>query len=168
MAAATILSDILVSNQKPHGVQGVYPVLLDVTIPTSSLDDANDKVLLYKFPSNCRLWGLRVDFGDADTGGAPAAVVDISTATDTSGTVGSVLINDSTAAQSGANDDLDAGLLGIDVGGEYLMWHTITAAATGAAVSHKFYLLLSEYDTTLTHSTTVTSTRLAAPGEDVA
>ena len=168
MSAAVVLSDALVAS-RAHGHRdpvAAYPVVVSFPLATTNLDDSDDKVIFYKFPSNTIMWTLLAAVTDVDS--ATGLVWDLSTATATDGTVGSVLINDSTVGRSAGSDGLEAvNLGGLDVSGTYLMWHTSTAATTPVAGTATITMLLSAKPPTIAGVSSVSSTRLAAPGEEI-
>lgn len=91
------------------------------TIGTSQLDDADDITEFFTFPRNCRLWSLRVIAATALESGTPASEVDFK-AGDT------VLINNSQVLRANnSTDELDAGLIGVDVSGLTLKMAMVTA-----------------------------------------
>ena len=168
MAAAVVLSDTLV-NSRAHGHRdpvGAYPVVVSFPVATTQIDDTDDKTIFYEFPAKTLLWAARVTSTDIDT--ATGLVWDLSTATATDGTVGTVLINDSTVGRSAGSEGLESvDLGGVDVSDTYLMYHVATGATTPAAGTITVRMLLSPAPPTIVGVSSVSSTRLAAPGEEV-
>lgn len=142
--AATVVDLTDDSDIIPYSSTGLICYKVTRTIPTTSTDENNDKVVIAgPFPAGAQVWGFECSSAtDMETGG-PTLVVDISTGA-ADGTVSLDLINGSTAPRSASwNDALDAGKLGSDIGGEYLLWHTTTAATTPAQANVEFRLLLA-------------------------
>lgn len=116
---------------RPRGPYVLAPAA--ITLATTSIDEAADKVTLLEFPDGCYLLALEITVTDMDTNVSPALVFDINKVT--SAGVATTLINDSTRGQAGGKDelDVDVGALGLDVGGCLLQFQVVTAAATAAA-----------------------------------
>lgn len=166
MAAATIISDGVVRNRRSHlPGPGIYAIAGEYELATTSLDDNDDKVILDALPARFHVLGGTVHVDDLDS--ATGLVWDLSTSTDLTGTVGTVLIADSTVGRSAGSDSLDETKVGTDVGGEYLMLHVNTAATTPVAGTYKWYIWGTEALDYQAHSSTVTSTRAGEPGEDL-
>lgn len=109
----------------------VGPFTVTAVLPTASVDDNDDKVNLFVFPSSFLLVGMSVNFPDLDTGAN--LVQSVLAVTVAGGTTQATLISATQAGRTGANDDLDANLdAPIDVGGCYCQLHTTTGAAGGA------------------------------------
>ena len=125
------------SLKYPNEVDGFSYIvkLTSETIATTSIDEAADTVEFFTFPEGAKLEALLVDFGDLDSGAG--LVVDIQADS-------TVLINNSTAGQTGAVDELDAGLQFTDVGGMTLKMVVDTQASTAVAgtvvIYAKFYM----------------------------
>ena len=139
MAATQIVSDIAGREREFLGA-GVTPAMHTVNIATTSIDDIADAVALFQFPDEaCYLSRFGVNLSDMDTG--TALVVDFGIS-DGDGTIDTVLINDTAAGQTGANDESDAGVLAvpIDVSGKYLEMVVVAAATTAVAGTVQFYV----------------------------
>ncbi len=133
--AATVVDST--RSDHPVGVQGLIPFSHQVAIATTSIDEAGDDVLLFKFPPNSFIKAndLDVEFDDLDTNGTPTLVVDIGVG-DSDGVIDTVIINNSTGPQTGADDVADASTAGnywVDCSDKYLIMTVVTAAATAAA-----------------------------------
>jgi hypothetical protein len=164
MSAAVVISDGLNSDRRSHVPgPGVYPVSGSYELLAANTDDADDKVLLYKFPARCRVFGGTVHMDDMDSG--TALIWDLSTSTDLIGTVGTVLISNSTAGQSAGSDSIDETKIGTDVGGEYLMFHVNTGGVGTGTIT--WHLLVAEDADFQAHTGSITAAQAAAPGEDV-
>lgn len=120
----------------PQAVQGLVPFKTTVTIPTTSIDDIGDDVLICKFPEGVYLYtpSLLVQPSDMDTNGTPTLGLDFGFG-DSDGVIDTVLINDSVAARTGVADEVDTGITDrfSDCGGKYFIMSVVTAAATAAA-----------------------------------
>lgn len=104
------------------------------TIPTTSIDDANDIYRLYKFPGGAYLTDLRVTASDADTHATPTLVFDV-VVTDSADVVKDTLINDTTIGQAGGTARMADTGLGQFVGDRFLAVKIATGSATGAAMT---------------------------------
>jgi len=166
MAATVIISDGLNRDRRPH-IPGPGPYWLagTYTLATTSLDEADDKVILDKLPARCRILDAFVILEDLD--GATGLVWDLSTATALDGTVGTVLISDSTVGRSAGSDSIDEAARGTAADGDYLMFHTNTAATTPASGDITWYVQVVEDLDVQSHSSTITSAQAGAPGEDL-
>jgi methyl coenzyme M reductase beta subunit len=165
MAAAVVLSDVLVHERiRGHRVSdgSLYPVTLSVPLAATQLDDTDDKTIFFEAPPRTFLWGAKITLTDLDT--ATNLVWDLSTATATDGTVGTVLISNSTVGRSAGSDFLDADLAPVDISELYLMFHVNTAGTTAGTLTAD--LLLSEKPPTAAGVSSITAARLAAAGED--
>lgn len=116
---------------------GAVPIDKTVAVATTSIDEAGDDVLLFKFPENAFLPGswlsVQVTASDMDTNGTPTLVMDFGIG-DSDGVIDTVLINDSAIGQAGGLDFTDATAADwVDVGGKYFIMTVVTAAATAAA-----------------------------------
>lgn len=141
MAAAVVTSAIATSNAIPRLPHGMTPYWGKHTAATTSLDDAGDDILLFLFPGSPYTAylpnspsGLVVQMADLDTGSA--AIKSDYGLGDDDGVIDTVLINDTTIAQAGGADQLDANLdlsPWITATGLYLIHTIVTAAATAAA-----------------------------------
>jgi hypothetical protein len=166
MAAAVVISDGLNRDRRPH-VAGPAPYWLSgkYTLATTSLDDTDDKVILDKFPARCKIMDAFVILGDLD--GATGLVWDLSTATALDGTVGTVLIADSTVGRSAGSDSIDEAKRGTSADGDFLMFHTNTAATTPASSTIEWHVQVVEDNDVQTHSSSITAAQAAAPGEEL-
>lgn len=118
----------------PQRPQGLEEIAVTVGLLTTDIDDIGDNVALFQFPANCRLWGLSLEVDDLDTHATPTITFDIALSAAAAGTSQTVLINDSTAAQGGGVDGIDAmTYIGYDVSNMYLCFQCAAAASTGAA-----------------------------------
>ena len=144
MAAAAVVDGRDTGFPFPYNETGVTPFGGNFTIATTSLDAANDKVVLFgPFPrGNCYVTKLEVYWPVAADQGA-GLVWDLSKG-DLDGTIdsGAELIDASTVGQSAGADVLDADNLMFDMSstttGKYLILHCKTAAATAAASASVF------------------------------
>lgn len=116
-------------NETPDGVYAFDTGA--VTVATTEIDDVDDEVFYLTFPGKCYLLDLWVDWSDVDTHATPTLEVDH--IVETSGGTETILIATSTAPQSGAVDELDAGLRFTDVSNRKLGHRVVTSAATAAA-----------------------------------
>lgn len=104
-----------------------------VSLATTNIDNADDGVVFYQFPSAAYLWDLSVYATDMDTNATPTLVFDVGIG-DSDGAVDTVLINDTTIGQGAGRDDLDATVQKwVNCSSKYLMIDIVTAAATAAA-----------------------------------
>lgn len=123
----------------PHLETGITP--FDVTVELSATQAglaAGAVFNLLKMPEKAFIVnsaGWEYDFTDMDTNGAPALVLDIQFSASADGSSPDVVINNSSAGQSGASDAHDASEEWTDVGGKYLQAQVVTQAATAAAGS---------------------------------
>ena len=166
MGAAVVISDGLNRDRRPHvaGPAG-YWLSGKYTLATTSLDDTDDKVILDKFPARCRIMDGFVILGDLD--GATGLVWDLSTATALDGTVGTVLISNSTVGRSAGSDSVDEAARGTAADGDYLMFHTNTAATTPASSTIEWHVFIVEDNDLQSFSSSITSAQATAPGEDL-
>lgn len=166
MSATVVISDGLNRDRRPHvaGPSG-YWLSGRYTLATTSLDETDDKVILDKFPARGRVMDGFVIVDDLDS--ATSLIWDLSTATALDGTVGTVLISNSTAGQAAGSDELDAGARGTAIDGDYLMWHTNTASGTPVSGEVEWHILVVEDNNLETHSSSITSAQAGAPGEDL-
>lgn len=100
-----------------------------ITVNATNVDDANDELFVLKFPEGAKIINLRVDFSDMDSGAN--LLIDVNVETD--GGSETTLIN-AVNAQSAVVDELDAGLMFTDVGGQYL-GHKVQVGAAGGALA---------------------------------
>jgi hypothetical protein len=164
MSAAVVISNGLNRDRRSHFAgPGVYVLAGEYELVAGNLDDADDKVILDKFPARCRILGGTVHIDDVDSG--TDLVWDLSTATDLIGTVGTVLISNSTAGQAAGSDSIDETKIGTECGGEYLMAHVNTGGVGTGTLS--WFLLIAEDVDYQAHSSSITAAQAAAPGEDV-
>jgi hypothetical protein len=164
--ATVVISDGLNRDRRSHQA-GPAPYWLSgkYTIATTSLDDTDDKVIVEKFPARCRIMDAFVVVADLD--GATGLVWDLSTSTDLIGTVGTVLISNSTVGRSAGSDSIDEAARGTAADGDYLMFHTNTAATTPAAGILEWHVQVVEDNDVQTHSSSITAAQAAAPGEEL-
>jgi hypothetical protein len=161
--ATVVISDGLTRDRRSHfSGPGVYPIMGEYELAATSLDDADDKVLLDSFPARFRLLGGTVHIDDVDSG--TDLIWDLSTSTNLTGTVGTVLISNSTAGQSAGSDSIDETKIGTDVGGEYLMFHVNTGGVGTGTIS--WFLYGAEDPDYQAHSSSITAAQAGAPGED--
>lgn len=107
------------------------------TIATTSLDEADDVVEFFTFPNNCRLWALRVYVPTALESGTPASETDFLAGS-------TVLINNSQVYRAnGSSDELDAGLIGVDVSGLTFQHKVVTPGDTEVAGTIQVFGLVS-------------------------
>lgn len=109
------------------------------TIATTSLDDAGDIRRLYLFPAGAYLTDLRVTVTDSDTHATPTLVFDV-VSTDSSDVVSDVFINDTDIGQGGGTARVANTGIGQYIGGKYLAFKVVTAAATPAAMTLTLFL----------------------------
>lgn len=103
------------------------------TIPTTSLDDADDINKLWQFPAGSYIWGLRATPSDMDTNATPTLTYSL-LAIDSANTTKVTLVSASTNGQAAAGSDtIIAGAQGKYVGGYDLALKVGDAAATPAA-----------------------------------
>lgn len=118
----------------PQKAQGLEELEVTVGLLTTDMDDVGDNVALFQFPDNCRLWGLSLEVDDLDTHATPTIKFDIALSAVAAGTSQTVLIDDSTAAQGGGVDGIDAlTYLGYDVSNKYLCFQCAAAGTTRVA-----------------------------------
>jgi hypothetical protein len=118
----------------PSGVDGVQPFRTVITVPTTSIDDDNDDILLVKFPAGAYLDtdSLAVEPSALD-GASNTLVWEIGLGPAT-GVIATSLITESTSPSTGTRMAADADLdKFVDAGGLYLIATAITAATTAAA-----------------------------------
>lgn len=166
MSAAVVISNGLNRDRRSHVPgPGGYWMSGRYTLATTNLDDTDDKVILDKFPARGRLMGGFVIVDDLDS--ATSLIWDLSTASALDGTVGTVLISNSTTGQAAGSDEIDVTARGTDVGGKYLMWHTNTASGTPVSGEVEWHLEIVEDNDLQTFSGSITSAQAGAPGEDL-
>lgn len=166
MSAAVVISNGLNRDRRPHvaGPSG-YWLSGRYTLATTNLDDTDDKVILDKLPARARIMDGFVIVDDLDS--STGLVWDLSTATAVDGTVGTVLISNSTVGQAAGSDELDAAARGTAADGDFLMWHTNTAATTPVSGEVEWHILIVEDNDLQTFSGSITSAQAGAPGEDL-
>ena len=130
----------LLKNDAP---QGLYFISQSAEAGTASLDETADIFEVLKFPSNRSVYIMAMEMtcDDLDSGATPALTLD---AVAYDGSTTKTFISGSTAGQGGASDTMDAdlGLMSYDVGGYYLGTKVGTGAATAAAGTIKFNVLV--------------------------
>lgn len=125
-----LFQDFVFRQKLPNGAGNgrVIPFrYVSPTIPTTSLDEADDIYQHFYFPSNSRLWQLVVTVPVALETGTPASVTDF--------LIGAtVVINDSEVFRVAGNvDELDAGLAGMDVSNALFSQKVVTPGDTESA-----------------------------------
>lgn len=125
-----LFQDFVFKQKLPNGAGNgrVIPFrYVSPTIPTTSLDEADDIYQHFYFPSNSRLWQLKVLVATALESGTPASVTDF--------LIGStVVINDSQVFRANSSvDELDAGLAGMDVSNALFSQKVVTPGDTEVA-----------------------------------
>lgn len=124
-------------SSSPNRTINVYPFDTgNISVPSTSSNDATDEFFAITFPGNCRLLMLRYTSADRDTNATPTLVEDV--IVENSAGTEVVLINDTTVGQGGGEDELDANLSFLDVSSMKLGIKIDTGAATAATANIRF------------------------------
>lgn len=101
-----------------------------ITVPSTSLQ-ADDDLLLFKFPPNARVAQIQATVTAMDTNATPTLVYALALHDGT--TQSTSLLSGGTAAQAGGVDSVGSGILAIDCSDKYLAFCPSAQAATAAA-----------------------------------
>lgn len=129
--------DSLVTGEGGKGAGLPFSYGDTATLATASLDEANDTVRLFQFPTGSYIDDFRGTISDVDS--ATGLVYSI-VVLDSSNTVKETLVTNSTKGQAGGTDRIADAAVGQYVGDYYLAIKVGTAATTPVAGTYGFYV----------------------------
>ncbi len=128
-------------NKIPRSI--LLPFAQKFTVPTTSIDDANDILRLFKFPGGAYLWDMVCTPSDMDTDATPALTYSLLTTNDADVTQ-VTLVSGSTNGQAAAGSDrILSAAVGRYVGGQWCVMKCGTAADVPAAGTLKLAWVMS-------------------------